>query len=164
MIDTLSADLAYHLTQMSVADMQHLLTKALALYAPPPDLLPRSGAITRVAILANDDLYRLLRLCLEQACVEGVALVTVRRYFEFWLLRLSGLFPEHDSCAGCGSELEQGSDVWLHPEEGFRCRCDRTDNPVVKRNLHWVAQQGDSVDTRLCAKGGTCPRADITGG
>jgi DNA repair protein RecO (recombination protein O) len=78
---------------------------------------------------ANDDLYRLLRLCLEQACVEGVALVTVRRYFEFWLLRLSGLFPEHDSCAGCGSELERGSDVWLHPEEGFRCRKCRSDSP-----------------------------------
>lgn len=69
----------------------------------------------------QDDLYRLLRLCLEQACSAGPRLVTVRRYFEFWLLRLSGLFPGDDSCACCGLALQPGNTVWLHPEEGFRC-------------------------------------------
>ncbi len=69
----------------------------------------------------HDGLYRLLRLCLEQACSAGPQLGTVRRYFEFWLLRLSGLFPGDDSCAGCGLRLPPGTTVWLHPEEGFRC-------------------------------------------
>jgi len=77
----------------------------------------------------NDDLYRLLRLCLEQACSSGAQLVTVRRYFEFWLLRLSGLFPEHDSCSGCGLSLKPGEDVWLDPDEGFRCGACRQTMP-----------------------------------
>lgn len=77
----------------------------------------------------NDDLYRLLRLCLEQACSSDAQLVTVRRYFEFWLLRLSGLFPEHDSCTGCGLTLERGKAVWLHSDEGFRCQTCRTTAP-----------------------------------
>lgn len=75
----------------------------------------------------SDDLYRLLRLCLEQACTAGPALVTVRHYFEYWLLRLSGLFPGNDLCAGCAAPLGSGQAVWLHPEDGFRCRnCSQT--------------------------------------
>ena len=69
----------------------------------------------------HDDLYRLLRLCLEEACSAGEGLVTVRRYFEFWLLRLSGVFPDPDGCSGCGEALAAVADVWLHPDEGFRC-------------------------------------------
>jgi len=69
----------------------------------------------------NDDLYRLLRLCLEEACSAGDRLITVRRYLEFWLLRLSGLFPELDHCVGCGIPVAPDTDVWLDPDEGFRC-------------------------------------------
>jgi DNA repair protein RecO (recombination protein O) len=81
----------------------------------------------------NDDLYRLLRLCLEQACSAGEARIVVRRYFEFWLLRLSGLFPEFDNCAGCGLPLEPGHAVWLHPEEGFRCGACGANSPAGYR-------------------------------
>lgn len=56
--DAIWNDLPAHLKKLSVAQIQTLLADALALYAPPPDLLPRSGAIKRVAILANDDLYQ----------------------------------------------------------------------------------------------------------
>lgn len=56
--DTLWTDLPKHLADLGLPKVQSLLAEALTLYAPPPDLLPRSGAITRVAILANDDLYQ----------------------------------------------------------------------------------------------------------
>lgn len=56
--DTIWSDLPGHLKTHTVAQVQTLLSRALTLYAPPPDLLPRSGAIMRVAILANDDLYQ----------------------------------------------------------------------------------------------------------
>jgi len=69
----------------------------------------------------NDDLYRLLRLCLERSCTAGEGLSAVRRYFEFWLLRLSGLFPDDDGCENCGAGLRGNGDIWLHPDRGFCC-------------------------------------------
>lgn len=51
-------DIPTHLKRHTLAEVQDLITRALTLYAAPPDLSPRSGAITRVAILANDDLYQ----------------------------------------------------------------------------------------------------------
>lgn len=56
--DALWSNLPRHVEQLSLPSVQNLLADALTLYAPPPDLLPRSGAITRVAILANDDIYQ----------------------------------------------------------------------------------------------------------
>ena len=69
----------------------------------------------------QDELYRMLRLCLVTACSAGDRLSTVRRYFVFWRLRLSGLLPEHDSCPGWGRDLGRRHTVWLYPEEGCRC-------------------------------------------
>ncbi|GAB5447016.1 glycosyltransferase [Gymnodinialimonas sp.] len=57
-IDDLSEDLETHLAHRLVVEVQDLLTRALAIYAPTPDRLDRSGQIARVAILANDDLYQ----------------------------------------------------------------------------------------------------------
>ncbi|MBY4894441.1 glycosyltransferase [Rhodobacteraceae bacterium N5(2021)] len=57
-IESLFRKLNKQLTTRPVAEVQDLLTRALALYAPTPDLLERAGPIRRVAILANDDLYQ----------------------------------------------------------------------------------------------------------
>jgi glycosyltransferase involved in cell wall biosynthesis len=51
-------DLGTRLTSMPVAGVQRLLADALALYTPPFRAPLRSGAIRRVAVLANDDLYQ----------------------------------------------------------------------------------------------------------
>lgn len=56
--DRLWAEPLQHVDALGLPAVQTLLARALALYAPPPDVLPRSGAIARVAILANDDLYQ----------------------------------------------------------------------------------------------------------
>jgi glycosyltransferase involved in cell wall biosynthesis len=56
--EDLFKNLSRHLDRYSVDALQDLLTRALDLYAPTPDLVPRAGPIERVAILANDDLYQ----------------------------------------------------------------------------------------------------------
>ncbi|UWQ95963.1 glycosyltransferase [Rhodobacteraceae bacterium M385] len=56
--EALFRNLKSHLSHYSVPDLQDLLTRAIALYAPTPDRVARAGAIKRVAILANDDLYQ----------------------------------------------------------------------------------------------------------
>jgi DNA repair protein RecO (recombination protein O) len=43
------------------------------------------------------------------------------RYFEFWTLRLHGLLPELDRCAGCGREVDATRPVWIAAGEGMRC-------------------------------------------
>lgn len=77
----------------------------------------------------NDDLYRLLRLCLERSCTAGKGLPAVRSYFAFWLLRLSGLFPDDDGCENCGTGLGGRGDIWLEPDHGFRCAGCRESAP-----------------------------------
>ena len=56
--DRIWSDLQSQTASKGVAEVQNLLTRAITLYAPPPDPLPRAGVIRRVAILANDDLYQ----------------------------------------------------------------------------------------------------------
>ncbi|MBF9058691.1 glycosyltransferase [Rhodobacterales bacterium HKCCSP123] len=51
-------DLGSFIGRMSIADVQRLLAEALALYTPPFEAPRRSGAIRKVAVLANDDLYQ----------------------------------------------------------------------------------------------------------
>jgi len=80
----------------------------------------------------QDDLYRLLRLVMENAVKAGEKILAVRRYFEFWLLKLSGLFPELHCCCQCGEGIKPAASCWMHPEEGIRCsRCS------AKGDLRW---------------------------
>lgn len=57
-IEDLFKNLGKQLAIRPVAEVQDILTRALALYAPTPHRLDRAGTIARVAILANDDLYQ----------------------------------------------------------------------------------------------------------
>jgi glycosyltransferase involved in cell wall biosynthesis len=52
------SDLGGQLHARSVAELQSLLADALTLYTPPFTAPPRTGAIRRVALLVNDDLYQ----------------------------------------------------------------------------------------------------------
>jgi len=49
--------------------------------------------------------FRLLGAVLE-ALEQGVEPWVVVRYFEYWMLRLHGLFPDLEHCSECGRDLE----------------------------------------------------------
>jgi DNA repair protein RecO (recombination protein O) len=53
----------------------------------------------------NERLYRLGVSTLE-ALAEGVPTSAVARYFEYWLLRLQGVYPPHVACHRCGTALD----------------------------------------------------------
>ncbi len=55
-------------------------------------------------------IYRLVGVVLD-AVEEGVDLSLSARYFETWLLRLSGLYPDLATCGECGRAL--GSRAWI---------------------------------------------------
>jgi DNA repair protein RecO (recombination protein O) len=92
-----------------------------------PLLATRPDALTHVGYFAelmdewaqegdpNERLYRLGASTLE-ALAAGVPTSPVARYFEYWLLRLQGVYPPHVACHRCGTTLDADSDgAWLEP-------------------------------------------------
>jgi DNA repair protein RecO (recombination protein O) len=92
-----------------------------------PLLASRPDALTHVGYFAelmdewaqegdpNERLFRLGTSTLE-ALAAGVPTAPVARYFEYWLLRLQGVFPPHVACHRCGTALEaEGVRAWLEP-------------------------------------------------
>lgn len=71
----------------------------------------------------NDRLFRLGASAV-QALARGVPIPRLARYFEYWLLRLQGVYPSIRGCGACHGPLEDGAR--LDPPGGaFICRsCD----------------------------------------
>jgi DNA repair protein RecO (recombination protein O) len=75
----------------------------------------------------SERLFRLGAASLD-AMAAGVRAERLARYFEYWLLRLQGVYPAHDACQRCGASLaSQGA--WLtKPDHVFVCsRCGGAD-------------------------------------
>jgi DNA repair protein RecO (recombination protein O) len=56
----------------------------------------------------NETLFRLGAAVLE-ALAENVPVESLVRYFEYWLLRLQGVYPSLAACQQCGVELADGA-------------------------------------------------------
>ena len=69
---------------------------------------------------ADERLYR-LGSSMVDALAAGVPVDRLARYFEYWLLRLQGVYPGIRVCAGCGGSLQQGA-VMPPREHVFICR------------------------------------------
>jgi DNA repair protein RecO (recombination protein O) len=66
----------------------------------------------------NERLYR-LGAALVEALSVGVPVDPLARYFEYWLLRLQGVYPSALTCHRCGSTLQE---AWLRPDDRvFSC-------------------------------------------
>ncbi len=74
----------------------------------------------------NEKLFRMVLACIEamaQSPSEWQALV---RYFEVWMLRLSGFLPDLRSCADCRKALRAEEPVYFNAEFKLRCAaCSR---------------------------------------
>lgn len=68
----------------------------------------------------NEALFRLGSSIVE-ALARGAPVGPLARYFEYWLLRLQGVYPSLSGCAACGKSLQQGA-VVLPREHEFVCR------------------------------------------
>jgi DNA repair protein RecO (recombination protein O) len=56
----------------------------------------------------NETLFRLGASAVE-ALATGVPVEPLARYFEYWLLRLQGVYPSLNACPACGDSLEEGA-------------------------------------------------------
>jgi len=77
----------------------------------------------------NERLFRLGAAALE-SLAEGAVPGVLARYFEFWLLRLQGVYPSLAACPRCGGDLSVRG-AWLtQPELALVCAgCASTPGP-----------------------------------
>jgi DNA repair protein RecO (recombination protein O) len=69
---------------------------------------------------ADERLYRLGSAVVD-ALSDGAPIERLARYFEYWILRLQGVYPALSVCPGCGGSLEGGA-VMPPREHMFLCR------------------------------------------
>lgn len=69
----------------------------------------------------NERLYRLVLATLEAVEGEDGDLAQILRYFESWLLKLVGFFPDTSHCAMCDEPIPDDELVFLTPEGAPRC-------------------------------------------
>ncbi|HMG33590.1 MAG TPA: DNA repair protein RecO [Blastocatellia bacterium] len=70
---------------------------------------------------SNEKLYRLVGASLE-AIEQGHDLAQILRYFEAWVLRLSGFYPEPSICVACSELIPEDETAFIGSEGSPRCR------------------------------------------
>ena len=85
---------------------------------------------------ANDNLYRMVKACLEALSHSPTDMQLVLRYFEIWLLKLQGYLPDVRRCGECHEEFSDKSGVFLNLDLVLRCRrCSQGQGSAVSKKL-----------------------------
>jgi len=71
---------------------------------------------------ANDKLYRMVKACIDALASFADRPDMVVRYFEVWLLRLAGLFPDLRDCSECNRRFVDDELVYIDSEARQQCR------------------------------------------
>ena len=61
----------------------------------------------------NEKMYRMVRACLEVIEQTPEDLAMVLRYFEGWMLRLTGFFSVMRSCSNCSTKFDENANTYL---------------------------------------------------
>ena len=69
----------------------------------------------------NERLYRLVLAILDAVEAEEGDLAQILRYFESWLLKLVGFFPDTSRCAVCDETISPDDTVFLSSDGAPRC-------------------------------------------
>lgn len=99
---------------------------------------------------ADERLYR-LGSSIADAVASGAPVDRLARYFEYWILRLQGVYPVLNACPGCGASFN-GSAVMPAREHMFVCRkCSPgTSGTTLGRDaLQFLRAAGASAPDRL---------------
>ena len=119
----------YEREQRDLVRLSYAESQCSPLEASRPDALSHVGYFAELIDEwaqegdPNERLFRLGTSTLE-ALAAGVPTAPVARYFEYWLLRLQGVYPPHVECHRCGAALGGGADgACLEPgAHVFTCR------------------------------------------
>jgi DNA repair protein RecO (recombination protein O) len=104
--------------QPEVAEVLAYMGELINEFAPPHE--------------ADEKMFRMLAACVDALGSAGGSERQITRYFEIWLLRLAGLFPDLRVCAGCGLELNDSVPTFVDVDLNSYCNNCR---PQVPANL-----------------------------
>ena len=97
-----------------LATFSHLADRLLAIL-PPHD--------------PQETLYRMASACIDAASLEPTALERIQVYFEVWLLKLAGYFPDWDNCSVCHRTLGPDESIAVGRDLQTTCStCTRISN------------------------------------
>src|SRR5262245_57037853 len=93
----------------------------------------------------NEKVYRLISATLEslrmahnvRAWERDLILPALVRYFEIWMLKLSGFFPDWLRCGHCRKNLTGESSIWLTNEGTPHCSACSQRNGDELRHVEW---------------------------
>ncbi len=95
-------------SQPDLAEVLAYIAELVGDFAPPHE--------------ANDKLFRMVKASVEALATSSDASNQITRYFEVWLLRLAGLFPDLETCATCDKSFRDDESIYLDADT--RARCD----------------------------------------
>ncbi|HKP38171.1 MAG TPA: DNA repair protein RecO [Pyrinomonadaceae bacterium] len=99
-------------SQLEVAEVFGYMAELIGEFAPPHE--------------ANEKLFRMVTACVDALAVAPQSARVILRYFEIWLLRLAGSFPDVKACSVCGATPKAEDNLYLDAEGGLRCStCSR---------------------------------------
>lgn len=98
--------------QPEVSDVLGYMGELVSVFAPPHE--------------ANEKLFRMVVVCVDALAESPQSANQVTRYFEIWLLRLAGLFPDVQSCGECGGVFADEATVYVDGAGKPHCHgCNR---------------------------------------
>jgi DNA repair protein RecO (recombination protein O) len=107
---------------------------------------------------ANDRLFRLGAAVGEQLCGGG-AVGALARYFEYWLLRLEGVYPALDACPRCGRRALDAGAVLVLAERTYVCRdCAHGGPPLSAPAMAFLREAGRRTPAEI-GRAAADPRA-----
>ena len=122
--------------QRELVQLRHVETICSPLSGPEVSALAHVGYFAELIdewSLEGDPNEALFRLgsSVVEAIAAQVPILGLARYFEYWLLRLQGVYPAITDCAGCGVKLRD--EALVIPTVGrVTCtKCEAPDNGVV---------------------------------
>ena len=95
-------------SQPEAAEVLAYMGELVADFAPPHE--------------SNEKLFRMVSACIDALAATPGDIQLVMRYFEVWLLRIAGLFPDVRSCGECGARIAEGESAYLDVEVKPHCR------------------------------------------
>lgn len=98
----------------------------------------------------NEKMYRMIRACLDVIEQTPEDLAPVLRYFEGWMLRLTGFFSVMPSCSNCGARFDENANTYLDGELQQLCEtCGKGAGfrilPQVRKQLVGMQRQAPAV-------------------
>lgn len=108
----------------TLARMAELITE----FAPPHE--------------ANEKLFRMIAACIDALANNPKANRAMLRYFEIWLLRIAGLFPDVSTCASCRRNIAADERLYLDNESAIRCvTCGRPMDLLIAPDVQQIIRQ-----------------------